>query len=312
MMKNYFLGFWVLWIAGVLVAGPVGEYSLRRYNLTTGETLFEKIVPCKPMGYEDAFLYNRDILLWLSMQSKDAKLGEWLSEHGARIDRISQSVRIHYSSSIARKLMFILALRYKDLEVVSILLDCEIASYHEPLHYAVIACDVETTRGLLATGGCSINQKNQFGQTPLLAALMCWGATCDSGYDDMINFLLEECHADPNCVYEHTKQSALMYAVKNHNAEIVHLLLKHGAYVNVVDENGLTALHHAIENWHEQDDDDIIIITALVRAGANLYKPDNSKRFPACMAIASRDIKLCRLLGVSLEHHRATWECIMQ
>ena len=64
----------------------------------------------------------------------------------------------------------------------------------------------------------------------------------------------------------------LMNIVSNHtNAEILNLMIKHGADINARDQNGLTPLMYATYNKEKPE----LMVTALLDNGANPQLTDN-------------------------------------
>ncbi|XP_030638631.1 ankyrin repeat domain-containing protein 34A [Chanos chanos] len=97
---------------------------------------------------------------------------------------------------------------------------------------------------LLLEGGAYINEGNERGETPIVAA-------CLAGYEDsqtrqrMVRYLLEK-GADPN-IPDKSGRTALMHACAGQaGKEVVSLLLENGADPSLKDYSGSSALMHAI------------------------------------------------------------------
>ncbi|KPP68968.1 ankyrin repeat domain-containing protein 34A-like [Scleropages formosus] len=97
---------------------------------------------------------------------------------------------------------------------------------------------------LLLEGGAYINEGNERGETPIVAA-------CLAGYEDpqnrhkMVRYLLEK-GADPN-IPDKSGRTALMHAcAEQAGKEVVSLLLEYGADPSLKDYSGSSALVHAI------------------------------------------------------------------
>ncbi|XDV40750.1 hypothetical protein PO909_009761 [Leuciscus waleckii] len=97
---------------------------------------------------------------------------------------------------------------------------------------------------LLLEGGAYINEGNERGETPIIAA-------CLAGYDDpqtrqrMVRYLLEK-GADPN-IPDKSGRTALMHAcAEQAGKEVVSLLLENAADPSLKDYSGSSALVHAI------------------------------------------------------------------
>uniref|UniRef100_A0A8C1NMX2 Ankyrin repeat domain 34A n=1 Tax=Cyprinus carpio TaxID=7962 RepID=A0A8C1NMX2_CYPCA len=108
---------------------------------------------------------------------------------------------------------------------------------------AVFQGKLRLTR-LLLEGGAYINEGNERGETPVIAA-------CLAGYDDpqtrqrMVRYLLEK-GADPN-IPDKSGRTALMHAcAEQAGKEVVSLLLENGADPSLKDYSGASALVHAI------------------------------------------------------------------
>lgn len=105
---------------------------------------------------------------------------------------------------------------------------------------------------LLVEGGAQVNERNQRGETPLLAA--CRALRADqSGTTTLrlIQFLLSN-QADPN-IQDKTGRTALMYAcMERAGAEVAAALIAAGADPSMEDYSGASALVYAI-NAHDQD-----------------------------------------------------------
>lgn len=105
---------------------------------------------------------------------------------------------------------------------------------------------------LLVEGGAQVNERNQRGETPLLAA--CRALRADpSGTSTLrsIQFLLSN-QADPN-IQDKTGRTALMYAcMERAGAEVAAALIAAGADPSMEDYSGASALVYAI-NAHDRD-----------------------------------------------------------
>ena len=132
------------------------------------------------------------------------------------------------------------------------------------LHWAVESDDLETV-GLLLGAGANVNVKNRYNVTPLHLAvsngnativgrLLKAGANVDavdasgeplltvavrSGGLDSLQLLLER-GAVANTGDTATRETPLMWAVREHRRDAVDLLLSHGASVNAVTRTGAT------------------------------------------------------------------------
>lgn len=105
---------------------------------------------------------------------------------------------------------------------------------------------------LLVEGGAQVNERNQQGETPLLAACRAMrGDQSGSTMLKLVHFLIKN-HADPN-VQDKAGRSALMYAcMEQAGAEVAAALVSAGADCSMEDYAGASSLVYAI-NAHDQD-----------------------------------------------------------
>lgn len=106
---------------------------------------------------------------------------------------------------------------------------------------------------------------------------------------DIIDLLLKN-NANPNigCV--------LHEACKNQNLKIVKLLVENGADVNLIDNNGQTALFNAINAKNANKE----IIRYLIGNGADIHKEDNNGISPLSFAESSK-VSLVKILKEHVE-----------
>ncbi|XP_073704539.1 ankyrin repeat domain-containing protein 34C [Garra rufa] len=105
---------------------------------------------------------------------------------------------------------------------------------------------------LLVEGGAQVNERNQRGETPLLAACRALrGDQSGSTMLRLIRFLLSN-QADPN-IQDKTGRTALMYAcMERAGPDVASALIAAGADPSTEDYAGASALVYAI-NAHDQD-----------------------------------------------------------
>ncbi|XP_027006647.2 ankyrin repeat domain-containing protein 34B [Tachysurus fulvidraco] len=163
---------------------------------------------------------------------------------------------------------------------------------------------------LLVEGGAQVNERNQRGETPLLA--MCRALRTDQSGNStslrLIRFLLQH-HADPNA-QDKSGRTPLMYAcMERAGAEVATALISAGADPSIEDYVGGSALVYSI-NARDQDTirvlldacrakghDIIIISTDLSTGGATVSRrylnvppsPDTSP--VACMSPSDIELK---------------------
>ncbi len=152
-----------------------------------------------------------------------------------------------------------------------------------PLHYVVsggrdtgLPVRTETVKKFIEELHPDVNQKTQWGVSPLQCASLC-------GHSNIVKILLEH-GADVN--YADTAgNTALHRAVKNEDIQTVGILLEAGADVNCANKHGETPLHTAVF------DENVQCITALLNAGADINKTDNDGKTPLRVA-AGRNLKM--------------------
>ena len=104
---------------------------------------------------------------------------------------------------------------------------------------------------------------------------------------NLLNDILNELHIDSVIKYGMT---ALHFAVKNHNIQIINFLLSRGADANVCDENGISPLHLAAA------DGNLEIASILLNARANINQIDYDRFSPLHMSAQYNYVDLVQLL----------------
>lgn len=131
-----------------------------------------------------------------------------------------------------------MASAYGETEIVKLLLehgaDAKVRRARGAGSALIGAGNAEVAR-LLVEKGCDVNETNNVGRTPLLAASF-------PGDRDLVKFLLEK-GADPNAK-DRDGMTPLMHANK---PEIVRMLLAKGARVNEKAADGMSVLGRAID-----------------------------------------------------------------
>jgi ankyrin repeat protein len=120
----------------------------------------------------------------------------------------------------------------------------------------------------LITNKAQIDVRSLNGMTPLLSAII-------GGKMEMVELLLDN-HADANREIGPLKdsRSPLGWAIESKHAQIVQLLLDHGAKPNAADSNGDTALVNAIKQGN------VDMIRILIEHGADVNFLDRQGRPP--------------------------------
>ena len=112
-----------------------------------------------------------------------------------------------------------------------------------PLHLAVLTGNIAIVN-LLMEKNANPNAKDHNGNTPLYNSAL-------SGNLKIANVLLESGRADIHCL-NNAQRSALYAACWRGHLDIAKLLHQHGARVDLVDANGMTAAMAATEWGHSQ------------------------------------------------------------
>lgn len=86
-------------------------------------------------------------------------------------------------------------------------------------------------------------------------------------------------------------QTALMFAVKANEDQVVKLLIGKGASIHHVDADGMTALHYAARDFDNKSGATFTIFNDLLNAGASLEIADNAGRSPLDIAMANGKFK---------------------
>ena len=95
-------------------------------------------------------------------------------------------------------------------------------------------------------------------------------------------------------------QTALMYSIRQDNAELIQLLLDHGARVDIADSRGRTALHKACASRH------VTAAELLLRAGASMFVQDEKGVHPWGIAQLDSSSGIARLFEWWLENAPTT------
>jgi len=134
----------------------------------------------------------------------------------------------------------------------------------------VLTNDLAALRRIIAEGGSQLEQA----VTLLMVAVR-------SGSEDTVAFLLEA-GVDPNGKTENG-ETALMFGSGVRRAAVVRALIGAGARVNERDDQGMTALHHALDGTGERRHL-TEVVQLLLEAGANATIRDGRGRTPRDVA----------------------------
>jgi len=173
-----------------------------------------------------------------------------------------------------------------------------------PMHYAARYGGVPMV-SLLAQAGASLEAEDDNGFTPLqvsrdakvMQRLMKLGAAVDiitaldAGWTEQVKSLLQR---EPSILSKPSAQNALLIAVRQQNAELVKLLLEHGADPNV--GAGTTPLFLAVSGTKNSGE----IVRLLIDAGADVNAttgvPGAGPRTPLAVAEFVRFDEAVKLL----------------
>ncbi|CAF0777396.1 unnamed protein product [Adineta steineri] len=136
------------------------------------------------------------------------------------------------------------------------------------LHYCVTNGHWQGVKMLLDTKVCDVCLQNNAGYTAVMMA-----AVIDITNDDqrqIVRRLFRE-SGNVNVKTKDNNQTALMLAVKHGKADLVELLIRNGAGVNLQDSEGLTALMYAVEHGSLN-----IVKLLLIQPECNIDIVDNN------------------------------------
>ncbi|QRI42734.1 ankyrin repeat protein [Cheloniid poxvirus 1] len=161
---------------------------------------------------------------------------------------------IYFNSNIKDRLLFN-CVKVSDHEIIEILLshnvDINSTSCASSVCYAANNGDEETIK-LFLQKGFNPNTKDEKGKVALYYAVL-------SNYSNIVQLLFEY-----NADIRECDPSLIVHAVRSNSTEIVASLLKHGIDVNVISDEGYTALHYSIEN------NKVDIVKLLLENGADI------------------------------------------
>jgi ankyrin repeat protein len=161
--------------------------------------------------------------------------------------------------------------------------DANLLDNKNPLLYVSLVNGSIEIAELLIKKGADPNASNQYGAPVLITA-------AGSGYDTVVNKLLEK-GAKINARFErYDNVTALMLAAQDGHTSTVDVLLKKGADVNAETSTGDTALIAASAKGH------LHIVKQLLANGANINVRSETGYTALFIAISENDVKLVELL----------------
>jgi len=146
-----------------------------------------------------------------------------------------------------------------------------------PLHIAAEKGRPIVTE-LLLEHGADINGRDSKAKTPLHTAVM-------SGRTQVAEFLIKRgAEFKPNKLLDEMVSNSVT------DRDVIRLLLKNGADINHISDQGLTPLLVAIKQ------DNRVLVKLLIDNGADVNKPDNNDQTPLHLANQIKDGSISRLL----------------
>ncbi|HEX4839902.1 MAG TPA: ankyrin repeat domain-containing protein [Rhabdochlamydiaceae bacterium] len=198
---------------------------------------------------------------------------------------------------------FVVAIRNEDIKEISSLIDMRadvnspIQGGETPLMAAVYKGNIEICR-LLIGAGAEIEAYSNHGCTPLFYALY------DSEKEKMVQYLIEELHANVNMMDNSERTPLILAALNNHSKSIV-LLVSAGAKMETKGEFGRTAFAHAIKN------NSFEAAKVLLMFGAQLETRDEDSFTPLMTAVFKNNGPMIRfLLKAGADKHVRTTKVV--
>lgn len=155
-----------------------------------------------------------------------------------------------------------------------------IASYHNKPEIIHLLFNLSRESVLRSIEGMTEERIGHATSIPLL--------TAKQGSWEALQAYLEHCSLGIDTASStHDMQTALMYAVKANEDQIVKLLISKGASVNQVDADGMSALHYAAREFDNKPGASFTIFNDLLNAGASLELCNNAGRSPLDIALTN-------------------------
>jgi len=241
----------------LMYAAESGDLEVVNVLLQFGELTLQETDPqwraiVKSVNMEAKDYHQGKTALFFAASSSHADTVKGLLDAGADIEAMDENGRTALFDAVIGR----------DLETFDVLLRSG-ANIHARdsqgrslLFYAVNA----EVCGKLLKKGVEIERKDENGMTALFCAV-------EKGNLELVDLLLRSganIHATDS-----QERSLLFYAV---NAEVCGKLLKKGVEIERKDENGMTALFHAVEKGNLE------FVDLLLRSGANIHARDSQGR----------------------------------
>jgi len=186
--------------------------------------------------------------LFAAVNNNNSELVELLLKHGASVDVTDSDGNTALHLAINR---------------------CRLPRYS---HTAVVSNNAKSVPDILLENKADVNIVNNYGYTPLYQA-------ASNGLLDIVSKMLQHYGGNPNKAS--LKKSPLAFACMVQNAELVNMLLKHGADPNLASTER-TYLNSTIPLFIAADEDNSDIVTSLLNAGADVNAVNDEGKSVAC------------------------------
>ena len=164
------------------------------------------------------------------------------------------------------------------------------SSGYNPITMAIVCNNLEMVRILLSQGA-DLNQFGLHGLTPLIQAI--FRAKLHPHGLEIVRFLIEH-GADVNLRdRDNENETPILHAIRFNNLEIIKILYKNGAKLDVIMEDGFSHLTSAcLFNMEE-------IVQFLVENGAKIDPWADDQVSPILAAIEARHINIIKYLAMN-------------
>ncbi len=215
-----------------------------------------------------------------------------ISDGEAKDVFIKQTVLMEPAGQRPRNLSSIhIAALFGHTSIVEYLIDLNISvntiniKNDTPVLWAARGNHIETVKRLIELGA-DLSHQNDKGSTPLYWA-------CRYGFDELVEVLIKEGHADIHQQRKLGLFSPIVLTAALGYTNIVEILLRNGANVNLRVQNGYTPLHHAAENGNDDT------IEVLLEHGAQINEETDFGDNALQLAAAAHEIDALGVLAAN-------------